>query len=218
MNRIIIECDITNGTVIMKYPGKFILNYCSISTQEGESTLRSLEENEFIVTQFSRYGRMVLRIAYQHTTNMSEAEDITQEVFLKLINAEKDFTNDEHIKAWLIRVTINLCKDYFKSSRFRSNIAYTEENLTSECYVDHHPRFGDHPVFVELKKLPAKYRNVMYLYYIEEYSVPEIAKILASNVNTVGSWLRRAKRKLKMNMEGEDIHEEGRLYCSNAKN
>jgi RNA polymerase sigma-70 factor (ECF subfamily) len=177
-----------------------------------------MEENEFIITQFSNYGRMVLRIAYQNTSNMSEAEDITQEVFLKLMKEVKSFTDDEHIKAWLIRVTINQCKDYFKSSRVRSNVAFTEENLSSEYYTDNCLSFADKQVFVELKKLPSKYRNVIYLYYIEEYTVPEIAKILASNENTVSSWLRRAKRKLKMNMEGDGDYEEGRLYYSNAKN
>lgn len=186
--------------------------------QEGEIILKSSQDNEFIVAQFTRYGRMVLRIAYQNTTNMPEAEDITQEVFLKLMKEGKSFTDDEHIKAWLIRVTVNKCKDYFKSSRFRSNVAFTEENLTSECYTDNLLTVEDKQVFTELQKLPSKYRNVLYLYYVEEYSVPEIAKILESNKNTVSSWLRRAKRKLKMNMEGENIYEEGSLYYSNSKN
>ncbi|MDU6265559.1 MAG: sigma factor [Anaerocolumna aminovalerica] len=70
--------------------------------------MKSSQDNEFIIAQFSRYGRMVLRIAYQNTSNMSEAEDITQEVFLKLIREDKIFTDDEHIKAWLIRVTIKI--------------------------------------------------------------------------------------------------------------
>ncbi len=174
--------------------------------------MKSSEENEFIKQIFTNYGRMVLQIAYQNTADMSEAEDITQEVFLKLIRNIKDFNDNEHIKAWLIRVTINQCKDYFKSFRFRKNIAFTEENLSSEYYTDNYLDSGDKQVFEELKKLPPKYRNVIYLYYIEEYTVPEIAKLLASNENTVSSWLRRAKKKLKMNMEGEGIYEEGRLY------
>lgn len=180
--------------------------------------MKSSQDNEFIIAQFSRYGRMVLRIAYQNTSNMSEAEDITQEVFLKLMREDKIFTDDEHIKAWLIRVTINKCKDYFKSSRFRSNVAFTEENLSSVCHGDNLLNVEDKQIFAELKKLPSKYRNVIYLYYIEEYSVPEIAKILAANENTVSSWLRRARKKLKMNMEGESIYEKGSLYYSNAKN
>jgi RNA polymerase sigma-70 factor (ECF subfamily) len=182
------------------------------------SILRSLEDNEFIITQFSRYGRMVLRIACQNTASMADAEDITQEVFMKLMKEVGGFAGDEHIKAWLIRVTINKCKDYFRSSRFRSNVAFTEENLPGGYYADSYPGLEDRQVFAELRKLPSKYRNVIYLHYIEEYSVPEIAKLLGANENTVSSWLRRAKRKLKMNLEGEGSYEEGKLYCSDAKN
>lgn len=161
---------------------------------------------------------MVLRIACQNTASMADAEDITQEVFMKLMKEVGGFAGDEHIKAWLIRVTINKCKDYFRSSRFRSNVAFTEENLPGGYYADSYPGLEDRQVFAELRKLPSKYRNVIYLHYIEEYSVPEIAKLLGANENTVSSWLRRAKRKLKMNLEGEGSYEEGKLYCSDAKN
>ncbi|WMJ86288.1 RNA polymerase sigma factor [Anaerocolumna sp. MB42-C2] len=176
--------------------------------------MKSSEENDFIKLTFTHYGRMVLQIAYQNTANMSEAEDITQEVFLKLMKNISGLNNndEEHIKAWLIRVTINQCKDYFKSFRYRKNIALTESNLSSEPYMDNYLDIEDKQIFEELKKLPAKYRNIIYLYYIEEYTVPEIANLLAAKENTVSSWLRRAKRKLKMNMEGEGIYEEGRLY------
>jgi RNA polymerase sigma-70 factor (ECF subfamily) len=130
----------------------------------------------------------------------------------------KSFSGEEHIKAWLIRVTMNACKDYFRSSRYRNTVAFTEENLLSGNDTESSLDLEDRQVFEELKKLPAKYRNVIYLYYMEEYSVPEIAKILASNENTVNSWLRRARKKLKMNMEGDSPYEQGSLYCGNAKN
>ncbi len=180
--------------------------------------MKSPEEKNFVVTQFSRYGKMVLRIAYQNTGNMAEAEDITQEVFIKLMKETRDFTNEEHSKAWLIRVTINLCKDYFKSARFRKNVAFTEENLSGDYLTMECVNPEDKQVFKELRKLPANYRNVLYLYYVEEYSVPEIAKLLQTKKNTVSSWLRRAKKKLKFKLEGAEQYEEGRIYCSNAKN
>jgi RNA polymerase sigma-70 factor (ECF subfamily) len=176
------------------------------------------EEKDFLVAQFLHYGKMVLRIAFQNTGNMQEAEDITQDVFLKLMKASDTLSDEEHIKAWLIRVTINQCKDYFRSCRFRNSVAYNEETLSSNYNMDDCFSLEDQQVLEELKKLPSKYRNVIYLYYIEEYSVPEIAKILSENKNTVSSWLRRAKRKLKLNLEGEYEYEKGSLYCSNAKN
>jgi RNA polymerase sigma-70 factor (ECF subfamily) len=178
----------------------------------------SAKDNEFVITQFINYGKLVLRIAYQNTGNMSEAEDIVQEVFLKLIKEDKVFTADEHIKAWLIRVTVNQCRDYLRSSRLRKNVTYSEDNLSSPLYEEGRFNLEEKQIFEEVRKLPPKYRNVIYLYYIEEYTVPEIAKLLAAKENTVSSWLRRAKRKLRIEMEGgKEQYEEGSLYCGNAK-
>lgn len=181
--------------------------------------MNSTADNEFVIKQFLQFGRMVLHIAFQNTCNMTEAEDITQEVFLKLMMENKSFQGEEHIKAWLIRVTINQCKDINKSARTRKNVALTEENLSSE-YYEVNFNLEDKQVFEELSKLPSKYKNVIYLYYYEEYTVPEIAKILDTKENTVSSWLTRAKRKLKMEleMEGENSYGQKRIYCSNAKN
>lgn len=175
-------------------------------------------DNDFIISQFSQYGKMVLRIAFQNTGNMTEAEDITQDVFLKLMKEERSFTDEEHVKAWLIRVAINQCRDYVKSSRFRKNVAFTEENLESDYFTEDSFSMQDRQVFVELGKLPSKYRNVLYLYYVEEYTIPEIAKLLSAKENTVSSWLKRAKKKLKLRMEGENSYEQKCIYYSNAKN
>lgn len=180
--------------------------------------MRSEIDKEFIISQFSQYGKMVLRIAFQNTGNMTEAEDITQDVFLKLMKEDRNFTDEEHIKAWLIRVTINRCRDFMKSSRFRKNVAFTEENLDSNYFTEDCFSMQDKQIFVELGKLPPKYRNVLYLYYVEEYTVPEIGKLLSAKENTVSSWLRRAKKKLKLRMEGDNSYEQECLYYSNAKN
>lgn len=180
--------------------------------------MESAKDNEFIITQFVNYARMVLRIAYQNTGNRSEAEDITQEVFLKLLKEDRSFEDEGHIKAWLVRVTINQCRDYLRSSRYRKNVAYSEENMAAGLYEEGRFDPEEKQVFEEVRKLPQKYRNVIYLYYIEEYTVPEIARLLDARENTVSSWLRRAKRKLKMEMEGGKTYETKSLSYSNAKN
>jgi len=153
-------------------------------------------DNDFIQSAVEAYLDMVFRIAYQNTANYSDAEDVTQEVFIKLMK-ERRFISEEHMKAWLIRVTINLCKDLKKSFWHRRT-----ESLPNEWQ----PAEGPQASFMdELRRLPKNYRNVLYLYYFEGYTVPEIAKILGNKENTVSSWMTRARKKLKtLIMDGGD--------------
>ncbi len=147
-----------------------------------------------------KYSSMVLQIAYQYSFNKSEAEDITQEVFIKLYNNIKKIKNEEHIKAWLIRVTINLSIDY--------NRNYWNKNTTS---LDENYKYFDEEtkdVFNELKKLTPEYRNIIYLYYYQGYKINEISEILSMNQNTVSSYLTRARKELKHILE-----QGGELYA-----
>lgn len=147
-----------------------------------------------------KYSSMVLQIAYQYSFNKSEAEDITQEVFIKLYNNIKKIKKEEHIKAWLIRVTINLSIDY--------NRNYWNKNTTS---LDENYKYFDEEtkdVFNELKKLTPEYRNIIYLYYYQGYKISEISEILSMNQNTVSSYLTRARKELKHILE-----QGGELYA-----
>ena len=147
-----------------------------------------------------KYSSMVLQIAYQYSFNKSEAEDITQEVFIKLYNNIKKIKNEKHIKAWLIRVTINLSIDY--------NRNYWNKNTTS---LDENYKYFDEEtkdVFNELKKLTPEYRNIIYLYYYQGYKISEISEILSMNQNTVSSYLTRARKELKQILE-----QGGELYA-----
>lgn len=147
-----------------------------------------------------KYSSMVLQIAYQYSFNKSEAEDITQEVFIKLYKNIKKIKNNEHIKAWLIRVTINLSIDY--------NRNYWNKNTTS---LDENYKYFDEEtkdVFNELKKLTPEYRNIIYLYYYQGYKISEISGILSMNQNTVSSYLTRARKELKHILE-----QGGELYA-----
>ena len=156
----------------------------------------SFVDNEFIQNAIGKYSDMVIRIAYQNTQNQADAEDVAQEVFIKLIR-QPAFNDDGHMKAWLIRVTINQCRDLKKSFWHRNTVSLSEEwQPFSE---------EQREVFIDLWKLPKNYRNVIYLYYYEEYTVPEIAQILNKKENTVGSWLQRARKQLKhLLSEGEN--------------
>ena len=144
-----------------------------------------------IVEQFSD---MIFRIAYQNLFHINDAEDVVQDVFLKLLKQkDKCFNDYEHLKSWLIRVTINQCLDY-KKSFFRKNTVPLEN-----FEIPYEPE--ERGIMEELYQLPKDYRNILYLYYYEEYTIKEIAEILGKKQNTVNSKLTRGRRRLKKIME-----------------
>lgn len=134
-----------------------------------------------------RYSDMVLRIALHNVGSRADAEDIAQEVFLKRIDARRAFASPEHEKAWMIRVTVNRCRDFLRSAH-RRTVPLPEDLPAKE-------QNGE--VLEAVLCLPAPYRNVIYLHYYEGLSVREIARLLHRRENTVSSWLHRARAALK---------------------
>lgn len=160
------------------------------------SELHSTKEKaEQIIRQ---YADMIYRIAFHNLKNPADTEDIFQEVCLSLLTKNAPLYDENHIKHWLIRVTINKCRSFHKSvwqSRTESLSSYTEL-IAPEASM----------VMDELNSLPTHYRNVIYLYYYEEYTIPEIAEILGKSKNTISSQLQRARKKLKKILEeGEQL-------------
>ena len=139
------------------------------------------------------YSDMIFRIAYQYLYNKYDAEDIAQEVFVKLLSRKVIFKDEEHVKSWLIRVTINQCLDYKKSLAKRSTVPI--ENMEISFTQK------EEGILEELQLLKEDERNILYLYYYEGYKIKEIAKILKQKQNTVNSKLTRARKKLKEIME-----------------
>lgn len=160
-------------------------------------------ENLDVRNLIEKYSDMVMKIAYQNSFNKSDSEDIVQEVFIKLIkNLETLGNNEEHIKAWIIRVTINVSKDYNKSS-WNKKVCELIDNQS-----DYYFQTEEIGIFKELAKLKPVYRNTIYLYYYEGYKINEIAGILNLNENTVSSNLTRARKKLKGILEqGGEFYE-----------
>jgi len=156
---------------------------------------------ENIETLVEKYSDMIMRIAYQNCFNKSDSEDIVQEVFFKLIRNIQELKDEEHLKAWLIRVTINLSKDYNKSSWYKKVEPIEEKEASYNFDTE------ESEILNELSKLKPIYRNTIYLYYYEGYKINEIAKILDLNENTVSSNLTRARKKLKEVLEvGGEIY------------
>jgi RNA polymerase sigma-70 factor (ECF subfamily) len=152
------------------------------------------ERNDRVVRALDKYADTVRRVCFMYLKNTFDVEDIFQDVFLQLFRYEKRFDSDAHEKAWLIRVTINKCKDLHKSF-FRSRVCPLDDiELTFEDETEN-------DVMREILALPQKYKDVIYLFYYEGYTVPEISKILAMKENTVYSHLHRARKALKENLE-----------------
>ena len=145
------------------------------------------------------YSDMILRLSRSYLKSRQEAEDICQDVFLKYISKNIKFQSKEHEKAWMIRTTINACKDTLKS-------AYHKRMVVTEQLWEGIPQ--DEDAFWEVREavfaLPAKYRNIIYLYYFEGYSTKEIAKMLIKTQNAVSLSLGRGRRALREMLENEE--------------
>lgn len=148
------------------------------------------------------YADTVRRICMIYLKSYSDTEDIFQNVFMKYILSSAVFDSGEHEKAWIIRVTINECKDLVKSF-FRSRSVPLDEikELTSEL----EPQSSE--VLENVLALPKKYKDVVYLHYYEGYSAVEIAKMLHKSVNTVYTHLARARSMLKERL-GDDFEQD----------
>ena len=138
------------------------------------------------------YMDNVFAVAFNYFRDPSDADDIVQEVLLKLLKSDVEFESDEHIRNWLLKVAVNQCRKVSVSSWFRKNMPL-QEYAESLRYED--PE--ESALFFAVMGLPKKYRVVIHLFYYEDYSTAEIAKMLGMNESTVRTRLRRARLKLK---------------------
>lgn len=145
------------------------------------------------------YSNMIRRLCMIHLKNHADTEDIFQTVFLKYVLSSVSFEDEAHEKAWFIRVTINACKDLLKSF-FRSHVTSLDEVLEQPAEIP-----PDHREVLEaVLSLPRKYRDVVYLHYYEDYTAPEVSKILGKNVNTIYTLLNRSRQALREKLGGDD--------------
>ena len=167
-----------------------------------------MQNNDIIENLISLYGNDVLRIATAYTHNISVAEDIFQEVFIKVaLNIDK-FEKRSSEKTWIIRITINTCKDYLKSSWNKKVVPMETIESTSKSYSEEEllKEEKSEIIIQEILKLPIKYKEVILLYYYQDLLTSDIAKILNLPETSVRTRLRRAreiiKEKLKIALEG----------------
>ncbi len=152
-----------------------------------------MREQDVFSYAFSQYADTVYRVAFNNTACSADAQDVSQEVFLKLLESGKVFHDAEHLKAWLIRVTINLCRDEYRK---KNRLAPLTGDIAAPVQTE------ENGVLEAVNALPEPYRNTIYLHYYEGYTAKEIGKILGAKENTVLSWLSRARAALKKEMTG----------------
>lgn len=152
------------------------------------------------------YSDMLLRIAMHHVNSYAQAEDIVQDVFLKYVTKSPTFVDENHEKAWLLRVTINECKDIQQHWWNKKRSEYLIDNMSNNGRIDDESKYS-FVLLEEIKKLPFHYRNAIYLFYYEELSTKQIAQICKVREGTVSSWLHRGKKHLKSKLQGGGIYE-----------
>ena len=145
-----------------------------------------------------RHRDMVFRIAYTYMRDAADADDVTQDVFVKLLRAGKPFESEDHLRHWLVRVTANTCKSLFRRPWQRV------EDLEAYAGTLAMPSRAHEGVFVTVMRLPEKYRVPLVLHYYGGFSTAEIADALRIPAATVRTRLARARAKLKTLLEADE--------------
>ena len=147
--------------------------------------------NENFPRLVAQYKDMIFRLAYSYTRNHYDADDVTQNVLLQLYKTDKAFKSDAHLKNWLVRVTVNHCKNLFRAPwRKHENL---EDYANTLAFEDE----ASKDLFRVVMGLDAKYRVTLMLHYYEGYSIREIARIMDVPEKTVSTRLSRGRKILR---------------------
>ena len=171
-----------------------------------------LQDESFMTHAVSTWADTVYRVALTRMRSPCDAEDVVQDVFVSLMRSARRFEDDEHLKAWLITATINRCRSLARApwaKRVSLDDELAERKLrygagSDAAYV--HAR--EHPLWSAVDELPDGMRSAFHLYYVEGYATADIAKLMSCKPATVRSWLHRARKILKLNLNKEGRHEQ----------
>ena len=137
------------------------------------------------------YADMILRISFMYLKQTCDAEDICQDIFLKLLSGEYTFDSPAHEKSWIIRTSINACKDHLRT-------AFWKRSQTIDAILEiPAPNAPESELLDLVMCLPRNYRVCIYLHYYEGYQVKEIAAMYGKTENAISTYLRRGRQKLR---------------------
>ena len=160
--------------------------------------MRNISESEFNL-KYKLYKDTIYSIAYTYFKNISDSEDIVQEVFIKYLNSDKVFKNLDNEKYFLIRVTINECKNQLKSS-WKKKVLVDDESILNVSDDTEKEKY-----FNIVTSLEPKYKEVIVLYYYENLQINDIAQILKISTSNVKKRLERGRLKIKEAISDERL-------------
>lgn len=170
----------------------------------GPAVLRQSGTNPhpeaFLKQAMADWGDAVYRLALGQTRSRADAEDVYQDVFLRLLDSGTAFESPEHLKAWLLRVTVNRCRDLARSGWKRRTVALDPEWDAPDA-VTHDDEDAD--VWDAVGQLPEQQRTAVHLHYVEGYSTEEIASALDCRPATARTWLFRARARIRELLEAD---------------
>lgn len=153
------------------------------------------------------YGDYIARMCYIYLKNQTLAEDATQEVFIKAYKNMESFRGEASEKTWLTSIAINVCKGYARTNWLRKVQVGLEKVLAGQYEEDNvMQQISKSDLLVRVMALPTKYREVILLFYYQEFKVSEIAKLLEVSESTVKMRLNRARKKMKEELKGEYMY------------
>lgn len=153
--------------------------------------------DERFLAAYEKFKNTVYSVIFSYVRDHDDASELSQDTFIKLYTYDGGFDSDEHMKAWLIRVAINSCNNHFRSRKHISSSPIPEDLPSEE-------KHELNELLAEVMKLPEKYRVPLHLFYYEDYSITEIAKVLDLPDATVKTRLKRGRDKLKKTLRKED--------------
>ncbi len=169
-----------------------------------------LREESFMTHAVDTWADTVYRVALTRMRSPCDAEDVVQDVFVSLMRTTKSFEDDEHLKAWLITATVNRCRSLARApwaKRASLDEELAERRLRYGAEADAAYRHArEHPLWEAVDNLPDDMRCAFYLHYVEGYPTADIARLMNCKPATVRSWLHRARKTLRLDLEKEENH------------
>ena len=161
-----------------------------VEKEEWEARMRQAETNGRAEMILTRFGDSILRYAYTYLHNMSDAEEVLQDTLVQFLKTAPEFESENHEKAWLLRVAVNLSKNRIRYNKLRETDELNDELVAEE-------REDLSFVWEAVKQLPPEQRACIHLFYYEGYPTRDVARMLGRKESTIRSDLRRGREKLK---------------------
>ena len=141
---------------------------------------------------YEKYADRVFAVAFSVCRDRADADDVTQDTFMRYLTCDQNYRDEEHLKAWLLRVAVNRAKDLTRAFWRRNRVSW--EDTMAELPFEEP---ADRDLFAAVMDLPEKYRVAIHLFYYEDYSIAQIAVLLGLREGTVKSRLSRGRTLLK---------------------